>query len=54
MLDELKQGDRIITAGGIMGTVAGIKEKEKTIYLKVSDNSKIEMLRSSVAQVLKS
>jgi preprotein translocase subunit YajC len=53
MLDNIQKGDRIITAGGILGTVAGIKEKEKTVILKVADNTKIELLRSSVAQVLK-
>lgn len=53
MLDELEKGDRIITTGGILGSVSGMKEKERTVLLKVSDNTKIEILRSSIAQVLK-
>jgi preprotein translocase subunit YajC len=58
MLNELAKGDRVVTIGGIMGTVVNIKEKKdaKTdddiIVLKVSDTSKIEMIRSSIARVL--
>lgn len=53
MLDQLQKGDKVVTAGGIIGSVAGLKEKENTVLVKVSDNTKIEILRSSVAQVMK-
>jgi len=53
MLDNLQKGDKVVTSGGVFGTVSGIKEKEKTVLLKVSENTKIEILRSSIAQVLK-
>ncbi len=52
MIGALKKGDKIITAGGIFGTIAGIKEKENSIILKISDNVKMEILKSSVAQVV--
>ena len=58
MLDTLSKGDRIITIGGICGTVVNIKEKKDAksendiIVLKVSDNTKIEMIRSSISKVL--
>ena len=29
MLEELKKGDRIVTIGGIHGTIGGFKSKEK-------------------------
>lgn len=54
LLANLQKGDKVVTAGGILGTIAGIKEKEKTLLIKVSDTTKIEVLRSSIAQVLKS
>jgi len=52
MLDSLKKGDNIITVGGIHGTIMGIKEKEGTIIVKIADNTKIELVRSSVAKVI--
>ena len=53
MLEKLEKGDRILTAGGIVGTIAGIKENEGLLIVKIADNVKVEVSRSSVAQVLK-
>ncbi len=53
MLNTIEKGDKVLTAGGIIGTVAGIKEKEKVIILKIAENVKIEISRGSVAQLLK-
>lgn len=58
MLGELAKGDRVVTIGGITGTIVNIKAKkddkegEDTIVLKVSDTTKIEMIRSSIAKVI--
>jgi preprotein translocase subunit YajC len=49
MLAGLKKNDEIITTGGIHGTIANVKET--TITLKVDDNVKIEVSKSSVASV---
>ena len=49
MLTELRKGDKVITNSGMFGTVVGINEKENKIVLKVSENVKIEFLKSSVA-----
>ena len=54
MLGSLKQGDKIVTAGGIHGTIAGIKDKEQTLLVKISDTVKIELARGSVARKLES
>ena len=58
MLDSLAKGDRIVTIGGICGTIVNIKEKKDSqqdddiVVLKVADNTKLEMIRSSIAKVL--
>jgi preprotein translocase subunit YajC len=58
MLNNIDKGDRVITIGGIYGTILNIKEKKdaKTeddiVVLKVSDTSKIELVRSAIARVL--
>ncbi|MBI3896498.1 MAG: preprotein translocase subunit YajC [Acidobacteria bacterium] len=47
MLDSLKNGDRVITSGGIRGTIVGIKDD--SILLRVPpEQLKLEVLRSAV------
>lgn len=53
MHSELKTGDRVITQGGLRGTIISIKDD--TVLLKVApDSLKLEFVRSAVAQVLTS
>ena len=52
MIEAIKKGDKVVTAGGIYGTVAGIKEKEKTLIVKIAVNVKIEVTKSSIAKKL--
>lgn len=54
MLDNLKKGDKVITIGGIHGMITNIKDKDKIIVVKIADNVKIELSRSSITQVAKS
>jgi len=46
MIDNLKAGDKVITSGGIYGTIVGIKDDR--IQLRVAENVKIELSRSAV------
>lgn len=46
MLDNLKSGDRVVTIGGIYGTLGEIGEK--SVMLKVSDNVEIEVARAAI------
>ncbi len=52
MIQSLKKGDKVMTAGGIYGTIVGIKDKENILILKIADNVKIEISRNSIAKVL--
>jgi preprotein translocase subunit YajC len=47
MISELKNGDKIITNGGIHGTVVGVNEG--VVQLRVADQVKIEISKSAVA-----
>ena len=49
MLAALKNGDKIVTTGGIYGTVNGIDGD--TVILKIADQVKIRIARSAIAQV---
>lgn len=48
MINTLQKGDKVVTVGGIYGTVTGVKEAEDIIVLKVSDNTKIDFTRSAI------
>jgi preprotein translocase subunit YajC len=50
MVEQLKKGDEIITAGGIIGTVVHTQEDRVTI--KTGENTRLVVQRARVAQVL--
>jgi preprotein translocase subunit YajC len=47
MLSELKKGDDVVTTGGIVGRISGIKDDEVT--LQVQEGVRLRVLRSAVA-----
>ncbi len=49
ILESLKRGDRVVTIGGMHGTVAGIDTEKKTVLVQVGDNLKITFDRSAIA-----
>lgn len=50
MVEQLKSGDKVITAGGIHGTVMGVQKDR--IELKVAANVKIDIAKNSIAVIL--
>lgn len=50
MIASVAKGDKIVTIGGIHGTVVAIREQ--TIVIKVDDNSRIEFSKSAVSSVV--
>ena len=50
MRAELKNGDRIVTSGGIYGTVVGVSEE--SIQLRIADQVKIQVAKSAVARLV--
>lgn len=50
MLGELKTGDKIVTSGGLRGTIIGLKDDAVTLRVP-PDNLKIEVSRGSVVSV---
>lgn len=49
MLNSLKVGNRVITIGGIYGTIVGITDE--IVQLRIADNVEIEIARGSVSDV---
>ncbi|MDN5293425.1 MAG: preprotein translocase subunit YajC [Eubacteriales bacterium] len=46
LINSLKVDDRVITAGGIIGTV--VKVKDDTVVLRTIDNVKFEVLKTHI------
>jgi preprotein translocase subunit YajC len=47
MLKNLKNGDKVITNGGIYGTIVGLEDE--AVQLRIADQVKIKVSRSAVA-----
>ena len=50
MLSTLKKGDKVVTVGGIYGTIQNVREH--SVVLKVDDDTKIEFSRSAVSSIV--
>jgi preprotein translocase subunit YajC len=49
MLSALKKGDRVVTIGGIHGTIQSVRDS--SVILRVDDSTKIEFSRSAISSV---
>ena len=50
MLDAIRRGDRIVTGGGIVGTVARVNDNE--LLVDISQDVRVSVMRGTVADVL--
>ena len=51
MVENLKRGDKVVTSGGIVGTIERIIDGEKVEVL-ISDNVKVEVVKATGIQSL--
>jgi preprotein translocase subunit YajC len=49
LIGGLKNGDKVITTGGIYGTISGVRDN--TFVLKVADQVKMEIAKNAVASL---
>ena len=51
MLDNLKVGDKVVTQGGIYGTVMILRDDRKTVQLKIADSPsvRIDVARTAIS-----
>ena len=47
MINALKNGDKVITSGGLYGTIVGIEGD--SVQLRIADQVKVKVLRSAVS-----
>ena len=51
MIDGLRRGDRVVTAGGIIGVVTRVGENDEAI-VEIAEGVRVRVLRSTVTAVL--
>ena len=49
---SLKKNDRVVTAGGIHGTIAAIDDDHDLVTVKVDGNTRLKINRSAIASVI--
>jgi preprotein translocase subunit YajC len=50
LIESMKKGDKVITSGGMYGTIAGLDEK--TVLLEIADKIKVKLDRSAIATIV--
>jgi len=48
MIANLKKGDKVVTVGGVYGTVSGFKG-DRVVLLKVANNVELEFVRNAIS-----
>ena len=51
MLAELKRGDKIITNGGLTGTIVKVVDDSETIEVEIAKDVKVNVVRTMIAEV---
>ena len=52
LLNSVQKGDKIITSGGIHGTIEGMEENGKDVLVKIADNVKVKVDKSAIATII--
>ena len=52
MLDGMSKNDRIMTIGGIVGTIVSVKEKEVVVKVDESTNTKMTFSKRAIQQLI--
>lgn len=48
LLKEIKKNDKVVTIGGLIGTVADLSSDGQEVTVKLDDSTRVKMLRSSI------
>ncbi|MBQ4874519.1 MAG: preprotein translocase subunit YajC [Rickettsiaceae bacterium H1] len=52
MLSSIKRGDKVSTAGGVIGVVTKVDNTDLILTVEVAENVQIKILKSSVAEIM--
>ena len=51
-LGALKRGDKVITSGGIIGTVARVQDDAQEIEIDIAPNVRVSVVRATITAVV--
>lgn len=51
MVANIKRGDTVVTAGGVVGKVSRAKQDDSEIEVDIAENTRIKVIRSTIAEV---
>ena len=51
MLSAIRRGDKIITSGGLTGTIVKVVEDSETVEIEIAKNVKVQVVRAMIADV---
>lgn len=52
MVSALRRGDKIVTTGGIIGTIHRVEDNQPEITVEIAENVRIKLQRTAIAEVL--
>ncbi|MCI0753152.1 preprotein translocase subunit YajC [Teichococcus vastitatis] len=53
MLGGLKRSDRVVTAGGIIGTVTKVKDGTEEVEVEIAPNVRVNVVRSTISTLVR-
>jgi len=51
MVANIRRGDVIVTAGGIVAKVTRVKEGEAEVEVEIAENTRVRLMRGTIAEV---
>jgi preprotein translocase subunit YajC len=52
MISAVKRGDKVLTAGGIIGSVVKVEESEDVLLVEIAKDIRVRVARSTISDVL--
>jgi len=52
MVDAMKKGDQVVTAGGIIGRVAKVEAGDNTVIVEIAPNVQVKVARHTISEIL--
>ncbi len=52
MLGAIRRNDRVVTGGGIVGTVTKVSADDNELTVEIADNVRVKVLRGTISEVL--
>ena len=52
LMSGLRRGDRIVTTGGIIGTITKVEDKNAEVMVEIAEGVRVRLQRNAIAEVL--